>query len=258
MLPVCVLVSILLASCEADATPLDVPTQTLIPSTATPTATPIQPSATPDNVLRASELGSQPTNTPAANALIATTLTPDADQVMGLREQLAGELGTTINLVQFVSVEPAVWANSDYGCQAPPHLEQAIPGYRYRFVVGDRVYEFHGTDDTLKLCATPERLSGELLALVDPVAAEFVMLAKRRIGEQLDLPVRRIMLVDAAPYTWTDTSLGCPAPNVRYRAAEINGYRIVVAVNDTEYIFHTDSVSLYPCDAAQEILPEAA
>lgn len=258
MLLGCLLISAILASCEADVTPIDVPTQTLIPSTATPTATPVQPSATPDNVMRASELGSRPTGTPAANALIETTLTPDIDRVMELREQLSSHIDAPLDRIQFVAVEPMVWASIDYGCQPTPRLEQAISGFRYRFIVGNRVYAFHGTADELILCATPERLSGELLTLVDPVAAEFALLAKRRIGEQLDLPVRRIALVDAAPYTWTDTSLGCPAPNVRYTSAQINGYRIVVAVNETEYIFHTDSVSLYSCEATNEILPETS
>jgi hypothetical protein len=91
---------------------------------------------------------------------------------------------------------------------------------------------------------------------VDPVASELAMLAQRRIAEDLNLPVRRVRIVEVTPYVWTDSSLGCPVPGETYTALTVDGYRIVLSAGDNEYIFHTDFDRPLPCDAKNEQLPE--
>ncbi|MBC6934950.1 MAG: hypothetical protein DWB42_03840 [Chloroflexi bacterium] len=91
----------------------------------------------------------------------------------------------------------------------------------------------------------------------DPVAAELVQLAQRRLGDILDLPTRRIRVVEVRPVRWPDSSLGCPLPGQTYTAVQIDGYRIVLLAGEREYIFHTDFDHALPCDAANEQLPEA-
>jgi hypothetical protein len=51
--------------------------------------------------------------------------------------------------------------------------------------------------------------------------------------------------------------LGCPQSEQTYNETELDGYRIVVSVGDNDYIFHSDSISIYPCTAEQEVLPES-
>ena len=92
----------------------------------------------------------------------------------------------------------------------------------------------------------------------DPVAAELVGLAQRRVAETTNLPVRRIQVVEVKSYTWTDVSLGCPLPNETYAQQEVDGYRIVLSANDQQFIFHTDFDRVVACDAANEKLPASS
>lgn len=104
---------------------------------------------------------------------------------------------------------------------------------------------------------TPEASLDDLLA-TDPIAAELVALAQRLVADQLDLPARRVRLVDVQPITWDDTSLGCPAPNQSYEAATVDGYRIVLTTGDEFHLYHTDFDRVIPCTAENERLPGGA
>jgi hypothetical protein len=89
----------------------------------------------------------------------------------------------------------------------------------------------------------------------DPVAAELVALAQRRVAQDLNLPTRRIRLIEVKAFIWSDISLGCPEPDQTYAVGDIDGYRIVLEVGDVQYIFHTDFDRVIPCDPANEKLP---
>jgi hypothetical protein len=91
--------------------------------------------------------------------------------------------------------------------------------------------------------------------LDDPVAAELVGLAQRRVAETSNLPVRRIEVVEVKSYNWTDTSLGCPSPNETYAQQEVDGYRIVLSANNQQFIFHSDFDRVVACDPVNEKLP---
>lgn len=103
----------------------------------------------------------------------------------------------------------------------------------------------------------PPLVSSDPVVNIDPVASELVALAQQRLSQELNLPVRRIRLKTVAPYIWVDTSLGCPLPGESYPAASIDGYRIILSVDDQEYIFHTDFDRVTACEAANEKLPSS-
>ncbi|MCA0452517.1 MAG: hypothetical protein LCI00_00905 [Chloroflexi bacterium] len=92
----------------------------------------------------------------------------------------------------------------------------------------------------------------------DLVAAELVALAQRRVAETLNLPVRRVQVVEVKSYTWLETSLGCPTQDTTYPEQEVDGYRIVLSANDEQYIFHTDFDRVVACDPANEQLPPSS
>lgn len=96
------------------------------------------------------------------------------------------------------------------------------------------------------------------LAETDPIAAELAALAQRRIAQELNLPVRRVRVVEVTAYVWPDSSLGCPLPGEVYTPGVVDGYRIVVAAGEQEFIFHSDFDRALPCDAQNEQLPDAA
>ncbi len=105
--------------------------------------------------------------------------------------------------------------------------------------------------------AAPSPTPDSDLLPLDPVAAELVLLAQRRLSDELDLPVGAMQVVEVEPYRWTDSSLGCPVPGQTYAPAEIDGYRIVLAADGREYLFHTDFDRAFPCDPVNERLPSA-
>ena len=94
--------------------------------------------------------------------------------------------------------------------------------------------------------------------LEDPVAAELVGLAQRRVADITGLPVRRVEIVEVKAYKWTDVSLGCPNPDESYAQQEVDGYRIVLSANDQTFIFHTDFDRVVACDPANEKLPASS
>jgi hypothetical protein len=111
---------------------------------------------------------------------------------------------------------------------------------------------------------TPEINTPELVPSVspdaastldDPIANDLVGLAQRRVAQDLNLPVRRIQLVEVKAYHWIDSSLGCPLPGQSYTQVLIDGYRIILEAGDKQYIFHTDFDRALPCDPANEKLP---
>lgn len=112
-----------------------------------------------------------------------------------------------------------------------------------------------GPDDVAT--AASDALTPDETPELDPVAGELVRLAMRRLGDELDLPTRRMRVVEVRPIQWTDTSLGCPQVGQNYTPLLIDGYRIVVAAGDGEYIFHSDFDRVLPCDPDDEQLPEA-
>jgi len=114
--------------------------------------------------------------------------------------------------------------------------------------------------DVLPPTSTPslaslEGLTGAALVAQDPVAAELVGIAQRRVADDLDLPIRRIRLVDVRAVVWTDSALNCPLPEAEFVQQETDGYRIVLSAGDQEFLFHTDVDRVVPCDAENENLP---
>lgn len=89
----------------------------------------------------------------------------------------------------------------------------------------------------------------------DAIAAELAALAQRRVAQDLNLPTRRVRIVEVRSFVWPDISLGCPKPGENYLVGDIGGYRIVLEVGDTTYIFHTDFDRVVPCDPENEQVP---
>lgn len=107
-----------------------------------------------------------------------------------------------------------------------------------------------------RAAATPAQdRPGQLLVDVDPVAAELAALAQRLLATQLDLPVRRVRVVDVQAVIWPDMSLGCPQPDQMYAQVLVPGYRIVVEAAGEQVIYHTDFDRALPCAPGDEQLP---
>ncbi len=201
------------------------------------------------------------TPSPVGTILIPANAQPLIDRALA---DLAGKRDLTADSIQLVGFESAIWTTIDLGCGEQTQTIEGnleIEGYRIVLAVEDQTFEYH-TDNrsSIRLCEETGTVFGSthnLLLETDPVAVGLVSLAQRRLSAELELPTRRIQVVDIRAYEWTDSSLGCPQRGQTYTPILIDGYRIVMTAGDVEYIFHSDSEQLVACDAENELLPEA-
>ncbi|MAS36152.1 MAG: hypothetical protein CL610_19255 [Anaerolineaceae bacterium] len=248
-----------LVGCASAATGTPLPTLTLIPPTATYTPTPVTPTATRVGLPGPADLF---TATPEAAALVMPVgVQPLLERAL---DDLAERQSVDAADIQVVRLETAVWTTLDFDCGDADSAELAnleIDGYRIVLDVEGEAFEYHAdTRATVRLCESVDTAAAEaedLLLELDPVAADTVALAQRNLANRLDLPVRRIRVVDVMPVLWPDNSLGCPQPNQTYTPIAAAGYRIVLSAGDETYIFHSDSIQVIACSAENEVLPIA-
>lgn len=179
-------------------------------------------------------------------------------EVATLRALLARVLGVEEGFVRWVNAERVAWRFASTRCH-PPDMRGEIDGLRIYFLVGTTVYEFqrHG-DAPYRLCRETQQATDALLLAVDPVARELVTMAQQLVANQLGISTRRVEWVTVEAHRWWDTSLGCPAPNVRYEPVDIPGYRIVLKAGDNLYAFHSDGERLFACVIGREVLTPPA
>ncbi len=247
--------SLFVAACAPIDVTTPIPTQVLIPATATFTPLPITPTITPTALPAPADVFATATS---AAALQAFDVPINPALVQQAITHLATTLAIDTSVIQVVHIAAAQWLDESLGCiqSRPPRLQRAIDGFAIILVIGRMQYTYHtDTVDQVRPCGRGEVLNGEILLSLDPVGAELFGLAQRRVGQELDLPVRRVRLVDIRPVIWTDSSMGCPRAGQTYTDITIDGYRIEVAVGDTSYIFHTDADRLVACDPEDEQLP---
>lgn len=209
------------------------PTLTLIPST--PTNTPLPPTITPTRVagIRPEALS---TSVPR---YLSSLDSPEDQRLAGLAaSDLLDSTEANPLLLQLLVFEP--WDNVDGLCL---NDEDATPGYRVVYQLQDRIFDYLVSDtDTLTLCqeADIREIDSGLRLLIDPVAADLVVLAKARVGREADVEPDEVEVDEIVPRTWQDTSLGCPEVDETYREQRIDGYFIRLLANDRWYQLHTD------------------
>lgn len=232
-----VFVAALTANCSSSRSGTGVPTAALNPVQATATTPSIPANPTASNL---SAPGDLMRNTPqAGNNPVALFVLDD----------LANNHGVNRSQAQVASIESAQWANADLDC-AGEGTSGSVNGYRMLVVAGDKVYEYH-TDSTsaVKLCQETDLSENpDLLLELDPTAAELVTLAKAQVARDFSVQEQSVRLVSVRSQTWPNTGLGCPVEGQMYAQMMVPGYEIVLAANNTEYVFHTDYARVTLCE----------
>jgi len=60
------------------------------------------------------------------------------------------------------------------------------------------------------------------------------------LAEKLSIQKDQIALISVQAVVWSDSSLGCPQPDMNYLMVLTEGYRVVLAVDDTPYYYHAN------------------
>ena len=74
---------------------------------------------------------------------------------------------------------------------------------------------------------------------IDPALQRVVALAVADLSARTAVARDEIVVVRAEITTWSDTSLGCPQPGMRYPQVPQDGARIHLRIDDQVYRYHT-------------------
>ena len=72
---------------------------------------------------------------------------------------------------------------------------------------------------------------------------KLIRLTQKDLAEELDIEAEKIGEPIIAPETWSDTSLGCPQPDMMYAQVLTEGYKLIYEVKGQVYEYHTDTDS---------------
>ncbi len=89
--------------------------------------------------------------------------------------------------------------------------------------------------------AVAEAVASEKPEMTPPAEAKrAVQLAKEDLAQNEGITVDAIRLVSVESVQWSDTSLGCPEPDMVYAQVITPGYLVKLEAKGQEYEYHTD------------------
>ncbi len=251
-------IAVLVAAC-ADSptiTPVNNATFTLNPSTDTPIPPTPTPFPTPD--IELVDPNSFLTHTPSGNSFLPISASQGVQAAINdLRSS------QSVERVQLWSLKSIEWRDRGLGCSdeelsdVPLTSQGRIAGYRIVLGNDDGIYIYHSDDNGIVvLCPDAPLFSEEGIPLFfDPATESLSIAAINDLAIRQSIDIDTIEVINIMVITWTDTSLGCPLPDVEYREQEIIGYRLLLTSDDELYHYHADGLQVQFCPAEQELLP---
>jgi hypothetical protein len=166
---------------------------------------------------------------------------------------LAQTLGVDPSKVLLLSILPAQWPDSSLGCpqDGQTYAQVVTAGYLVSFNVDGKTYEVHSDQGQNFIVCTGSSVGGTPTP-PDPVAAEFILQAKEMLSAQLGIPPENVVVISSVATDWSDESLGCNRGGTAAAPVTVSGYRIIVAVEDQLYEFHTSFDQIILCENPTE------
>jgi hypothetical protein len=86
----------------------------------------------------------------------------------------------------------------------------------------------------------PERVppTDAITPITGEVPSELLDSILKDLSQRTGVAVDKIKVIQAQSIVWNDGALGCPQPGVRYTMALVNGYRVILEVEDQQYDYH--------------------
>lgn len=250
--------AVLVAACVDSPTTTPAPnaTFTLAPPTETPVPTSIPPTSTPE--LELVDPSSFLTHTPNEDTFLPLGA---SQSVQAAVDHLRST--TDMDAIQLFSLKSVEWQSRGLECSddevstVPLTSRGRVPGYQ--IVLGDdeNIYIYHSDNEgVVILCPDAALFTDEgSPVFFDPATEALSIAARQELSETLETDLESIEVMDVTVMIWTDTSLGCPLPDVVYREAEIIGYRLVLQNDDEDYLYHADGLQVQFCPTEREVLP---
>lgn len=217
---------------------------TPFPTAALVTATPDEPEpATPVIATAAPDEGTPAEATPPL------TLPSSPDPIEAAIEALSRETGRPPDGIELLEAIPVQWNDSSLGCPQPgqAYLQVVTPGYLVTLMLEETIYQVHAdlAGRAIVCFNTGDPIGPGTVP--DPIVAEFIMQARMNLARELGVSPEAIALVRSEAVEWSDSSLGCLQEDGEVVQAVTPGYRIVLAVDEERYEYHTDQQRMMLC-----------
>lgn len=99
---------------------------------------------------------------------------------------------------------------------------------------------------------TTATTEGSTLQTVPRSEADLLALAKAArsdLAGRIGVPEEEIAITGAAAVVWNDGSMGCPQPDMSYTQVLVDGARVTLAHDGTDYTYHQGGDALFLCEA---------
>ena len=73
---------------------------------------------------------------------------------------------------------------------------------------------------------------------IEPGLEGLAQAARERLAEHLDVPAAEVAVVTAESRVWSDASLGCPQPGMRYAQVPVDGAYVELSHDGRRYPYH--------------------
>lgn len=177
-------------------------------------------------------------------AMSSVEIPAGAEEIIALaKAHLADRIGVSISEITVSKVEEVEWRNSSLGCPQPGmmYLQVITPGFRVILEAGGVEYEYHSDKGRHVIPCQAVKAKRPLSAAATPYAPKSpVDIARRDLAEKEGVAPEDIKVVSVEDVDWPDASLGCPQPGMMYAQVITPGKRIVLAIGESRYEYHTD------------------
>jgi len=94
---------------------------------------------------------------------------------------------------------------------------------------------------------------------LQPAVQNWIDQAEEDLSQRLGISTEEIELVSFENKVWSDSSLGCPQPSMRYLQVQKEGYLIRLRIGNELYNYHgSDETPPFLCEQASLLLPLTA
>ena len=176
----------------------------------------------------------------------------DAQETVALVQQdLVEQLGISPSEVQLTSIEAVEWPDTSLGCPGDElmYAQVTSPGFKITLEAEGTEHTYHtGPDHFVRCLSDSADEAPAHLIRNDPAAATLGVQAQEDLSQLLGISLDEVTVVSVEAVQWPDSSLGCPEEGMMYLQMVTPGYRIVVAGEGQEYVYHTDHNRAVRCD----------
>ncbi len=107
------------------------------------------------------------------------------------------------------------------------------------------------TSTSVAEAGTTTTTEGSTLLTVPRSEADLLALAKAArsdLAERLGVPEEEIAITGAAAVIWNDGSMGCPQPDMSYTQVLVDGARVTLSHDGSDYTYHQGGGALFLCE----------